>query len=177
MLPRRVAGSAIDIQPAPADSRGNAPPLPTSDSRRTAYVAWITVCVVWGTTYLAIRIALESIPPLLMAAMRYTAAGTILAALLRARGERLPGVRAWPSLFLLGVLLLGLGNGGVVWAEQTVPSGLTAVLVATSPFWITGIDVVLGGERLTARRWVGLVIGFVGIVALVWQDLQVGDRR
>ena len=135
------------------------------------------MCLVWGTTYLAIRIALESIPPLLMAAMRYTAAGTILAVILRLRGARLPGPRAWPSLIVLGVLLLGLGNGGVVWAEQTVPSGLTAVLVATSPFWITGIDVILGGERLTARRWAGLLIGFVGIVALVWQDLRVGDRR
>ena len=131
----------------------------------------------WGTTYLAIRIALESIPPLLMAAMRYTAAGTILATILKLRGERLPGVRAWPSLFLLGVLLLGFGNGGVVWAEQTIPSGLTAVLVATSPFWITGIDVVLGGDRLDRRRWLGLLVGFGGIVALVWQDLQVGDRR
>jgi drug/metabolite transporter (DMT)-like permease len=132
---------------------------------------------VWGTTYLAIRIALESIPPLLMAAMRYTTAGTMLALILRVRGERLPGPRAWPSLFLLGVLLLGFGNGGVVWAEQTVPSGLTAVLVATSPFWITGIDVVFGGERLTRRRWLGLLVGFAGIVALVWDDLQVGDRR
>jgi drug/metabolite transporter (DMT)-like permease len=132
---------------------------------------------VWGTTYLAIRIALESIPPLLMAAMRYTAAGAMLAAMLRLRGERLPGPRAWPSLIVLGVLLLGCGNGGVVWAEQTVPSGLTAVLVATSPFWITGIDVTFGGERLTPRRWSGLLIGFAGIVALVWQDLQLGDRR
>jgi drug/metabolite transporter (DMT)-like permease len=129
---------------------------------------------VWGTTYLAIRIALESIPPLLMAGIRYTTAGTLLAAILRARGERLPGVRAWPSLFVLGVLLLGLGNGGVVWAEQTVPSGLTAVLVATSPFWITGIDIARGGEPLTRRRWLGLLIGFVGIVALVWNDLYPG---
>jgi drug/metabolite transporter (DMT)-like permease len=132
---------------------------------------------VWGTTYLAIRIALESIPPLLMAGMRYTAAGTILAVMLRLRGERLPRPQAWPSLFVLGVLLLGFGNGGVVWAEQTIPSGLTAVLVATSPFWITGIDIVFGGEPLTPRRWMGLLIGFAGIVALVWNDLQVGDRR
>ena len=137
----------------------------------------MTVCLVWGTTYLAIRIALESIPPLLMAAMRYTTAGTMLALILHVRGERLPGPRAWPSLFVLGVLLLGFGNGGVVWAEQTVPSGLTAVLVATSPFWITGIDVVLGGEHLTRRRWLGLLVGFIGIVALVSDDLQVGDRR
>jgi len=152
-------------------------PNPESRLLTRAYLAWLTVCLVWGTTYLAIRIALESIPPLLMAAMRYTTAGTILAVMLRARGERLPGPRAWPSLVVLGVLLLGFGNGGVVWAEQTVPSGLTAVLVATSPFWITGLDVTLGGERLTPRRWIGLLTGFAGIVALVWNDLQVGDRR
>ena len=170
---------------APADSRLATPdprdesriPHPESRERRRAYLAWATVCVVWGTTYLAIRIALESIPPLLMAAMRYTTAGSILALTLKVRGHRLPGPRAWPSLVVLGVLLLGFGNGGVVWAEQTVPSGLTAVLVATSPFWITGIDLILGGERLTARRWIGLLVGFCGIVALVWEDLQVGDRR
>lgn len=135
------------------------------------------MCIVWGTTYLAIRIALETIPPLLMAAMRYTAAGAILATILRLRGERLPGRRAWPSLLVLGVLLLGFGNGGVVWAEQTVPSGMTAVLVATSPFWLTGIDVVFGGERLTPRRWIGLLVGFGGIVALVWPELEVGPNR
>ena len=140
-------------------------------------MAWITVCLVWGTTYLAIRIALESIPPLLMAAMRYSAAGAILAFVLRARGERLPDARAWPSLVLLGILLLGFGTGGVVWAEQTVPSGMTAVLVATSPFWLTGFDVMFGGERLTARRWIGLLVGFGGIVALVWPELEVGPNR
>jgi drug/metabolite transporter (DMT)-like permease len=112
-----------------------------------------------------------------MAAMRYTTAGVILATALRARGERLPGMRAWPSLIVLGILLLGLGNGGVVWAEQTVPSGLTAVLVATSPFWLTTIDVIFGGERLTARRWIGLAVGFLGIVTLVWPELQVGPNR
>jgi len=108
-----------------------------------AYAAWVTVCLVWGTTYLAIRIALESIPPLLMGGIRYVIAGSMLAAILAARGERLPGPREWPYLAVLGTLLIGFGNGGVVWAEQTVPSGLTAVLVATSPFWMTGIDAML----------------------------------
>ncbi len=168
MVPGRVVAAARHESTSPtAESR----------SRKRAYAAWVTVCLVWGTTYLAIRIALESIPPLLMAGMRYTAAGTILALLLRARGERLPRPGAWPSLFVLGVLLLGLGNGGVVWAEQTVPSGLTAVLVATSPFWMTGIDVTFGGEPLTPRRWLGLLIGFGGIVALVWPELELGNRR
>jgi len=153
--------------------------LTTHESRQRtrAYFAWLTVCIVWGTTYLAIRIALDTIPPLLMGALRYSIAGSILAIILKVRGERLPGPRAWPSLIVLGVLLLGLGNGGVVWAEQTVPSGLTAVLVATSPFWITGLDRMFGGDKLTAIKWIGLLIGFIGIVTLVWPELQVGPNR
>jgi drug/metabolite transporter (DMT)-like permease len=133
------------------------------------------VCVVWGTTYLAIRISLETLPPFLMAAIRWLAAGSILAIALKLRGERLPRPSAWPSLTILGILLLGFGNGGVVWAEQTVPSGLAAVLVATCPFWMVGIDVLMpGGEALTLRRNAGLVVGFGGIVLLVWPEIQVG---
>src|SRR5690242_11604814 len=142
-------------------------------STRRAYVAWAIVCVVWGTTYLAIRVALESIPPMLMAAMRWIAAGIALIAWLKWRGERLPGPRAWPALTVLGVLLLGFGNGAVVWAEQTVASGLTAVLVATVPFWMVGIDRFMSGpERLSVRRIVGLMVGFAGIVMLVWPELR-----
>lgn len=114
-------------------------------------------------------------PPLAMAAARWIAAGTLLIAILKARGEPLPPPREWPALTLLGVLLLGFGNGAVVWAEQTVPSGLTAVLVAMSPFWMVGIDAVTpDGERLTRRRVAGLVVGFGGIVLLVWPELMVG---
>jgi drug/metabolite transporter (DMT)-like permease len=143
---------------------------------RRAYLAWITVCLIWGTTYLAIRIALETIPPLIMAAVRWIVAGGLLILILRLRGERMPDRREWPALTLLGILLLGFGNGGVVWAEQTVPSGLTAVLVATSPFWMVGIDATMaGGERLTVRRTVGLIVGFSGIVLLVWPEIRVGE--
>ena len=143
-----------------------------------AYAAWIAVCLIWGTTYLAIRISLETIPPLLMAAMRWIAAGGLLIAALALRGERLPAPREWPSLTLLGVLLLGFGNGAVVWAEQTVPSGLTAVLVATSPFWMVGIDAAMrGGEALTWRRLFGLLVGFGGIVMLVWPEIHVGESE
>jgi drug/metabolite transporter (DMT)-like permease len=133
------------------------------------------VCLIWGTTYLGIRIALESIPPLLMAAMRWITAGGVMVALLAVRGETLPAPREWPSLALLGILLLGFGNGAVVWAEQTVPSGLTAVLVATSPFWMVGIEAMTAsGERITTRRLLGLVIGFAGIVMLVWPEISFG---
>jgi len=143
---------------------------------RRAYLAWIAVCLIWGTTYLAIRIALESIPPLIMAAVRWIVAGGLLILILRLRGERMPDRREWPALTLLGILLLGFGNGGVVWAEQTVPSGLTAVLVATSPFWMVGIDAMMaGGERLTVRRTVGLIVGFSGIVLLVWPEIRMGE--
>jgi len=145
------------------------PPAPSA----RAYVAWLAVCLIWGTTYLAIRISLETIPPLLMAAMRWIAAGSLLIALLALRGETLPRRREWPSLAILGILLLGFGNGAVVWAEQTVPSGLTAVLVATSPFWMVGLDALMpGGEPLHPRRVIGLIVGFGGIVMLVWPEIH-----
>jgi drug/metabolite transporter (DMT)-like permease len=108
-----------------------------------------------------------------MAACRWIAAGSLLILILALRGERLPARREWPSLAILGILLLGFGNGAVVWAEQTVPSGLTAVLVATSPFWMVGFDALMpDGDALTVRRVLGLVIGFGGIVMLVWPELR-----
>jgi drug/metabolite transporter (DMT)-like permease len=100
------------------------------NTQRRAYAAWIAVCLIWGTTYLGIRVALESMPPFLMAAFRWMVGGAVLLSMLKARGESIPDPRSWPGLALLGVLFIGFGNGGVVWAEQTVPSGLTAVLAA-----------------------------------------------
>jgi len=145
---------------------------------RRAYLAWVAVCLIWGTTYLAIRVALETIPPFLMGAFRWIVAGVLIVAILAVRGERLPPVRLWTSLAVLGVLLIGCGNGGVVWAEQTVPSGLTAVLVAMSPFWMVGVEAFMpGGDPLTVRRVAGLLIGFAGIVMLVWPELRVGGAR
>lgn len=147
--------------------------MSTTSASARAYAAWVTICVVWGTTYLAIRIALETIPPMLMAGMRWTAAGAVLLAGFTVSGEPLPALRAWPMLTLLGVLLIGFGNGGVVWAEQTLPSGSTALLVATVPFWMIGVEWLAGTlERLTLRRVSGLVIGFLGILVLVWPELR-----
>lgn len=140
-----------------------------------AYVAWITVCIVWGTTYLAIRVALETVPVFLLAGIRWFAAGVILAGILVATGRRLPGRALWGALLLLGFLMNVLGNGFVVWGEQYVPSGLTAVVIATVPFWSVGIEALLPkGEKFSARAMTGLLIGFGGIVVLVWPDLTMG---
>lgn len=140
--------------------------------RRNAWIAFIAVCVIWGTTYLAIKVALETIPPFLMGGIRYLIAGTLLGGILVARGERLPPAREWGSLALLGFLMIALGNGGVNWAEQYLASGITAVVIATSPFWMVAIDAMLpGGERLSGRKLTGLLVGFSGIVLLVWPDI------
>jgi drug/metabolite transporter (DMT)-like permease len=136
----------------------------------------VIVCLVWGTTYLAIRIALETLPPFIMSGYRWLAAGTLLVAILKLRGALLPPPAAWPSLAILGVLLIGVGNGAVVWAEQSIPSGLAAVLVAASPFWIVAVERLRpDGEVLTVRGIAGLAVGFVGIVVLVWPDLDVSS--
>jgi drug/metabolite transporter (DMT)-like permease len=145
---------------------------------RLAYAAWIAVCVLWGTTYLGIRIALETVPPMLMGGLRWPAAGAAILAVLRLRGDALPPPREWVSLAILGILLIGFGNGGVVWAEQTLPSGLTAVLVAMIPFWMVGVERLSGrAVPLTPVRLAGLVIGFSGIVLLVWPEIQFGEGR
>lgn len=149
----------------------------TPASNRTAYAAWLVVCVLWGTTYLAIAIALETLPPLFMAGCRYIVAGTILVAVLRARGAPMPAPASWGQLAVLGILLLGLGNGGLVWAEQTIPSGFAALLVAMTPFWMVGIDSLMpGSERMTRRQIGGLVVGFAGVLMLVWPEVAAGGR-
>jgi drug/metabolite transporter (DMT)-like permease len=148
---------------------------PSARQRRLAYVAWAAVCVIWGTTYLGIRVSLESIPPALMGGLRWTVAGALLTAYLVVRGERLPPPSRWGSIALLGFLLLGLGNGGVVVAEQWIPSGLTAVLVGTSPFWMSTVEACIpGGERLRLPVVAGLLVGFSGILVLVWPELSTG---
>lgn len=159
---------------SPASGRPSISPI----FNRRAYAAWLLVCLLWGTTYLAIRISLETIPPLLMAGFRWVTAGSLLVTMLKVRGEHLPSPRSWPSLAVLGLLLLGFGNGAVVWAEQTVPSGLTAVLVAMCPFWMVGLEAFMpDGDPLTLRRVIGLLVGFVGIVTLVWPEVHVGGGR
>jgi drug/metabolite transporter (DMT)-like permease len=152
----------------------------TARQRHLAYLSWMTVCVVWGTTYLGIRVCLETVPPMLMGGFRWLSAGAVLAAYVIASGESLPGRDRWSGIALLGFLMLGLGNGGVVVAEQWVPSGLAAVIVASNPFWMAAVEAALpDGEPLRANIIIGLVLGFTGIVVLVWPDLTIkgADHR
>jgi drug/metabolite transporter (DMT)-like permease len=140
-----------------------------------AYLAFITVCVVWGTTYLAISVALETVPVLLVAGLRWMFAGVVMSALMLATGRGLPGPRLWLPLALLGLLMNVVGNGFVVYAQQYVASGLTAVLIATTPFWSALIERLLpNGERFTRRSLTGLALGFSGIVVLVWPEMTNG---
>jgi drug/metabolite transporter (DMT)-like permease len=140
---------------------------------RLAYIALVAVCVIWGTTYLGIRVALEAVPPALMGAFRWITAGTLLITYVWLRGQPLPHVGSWGSLAMQGLLMLGFGNGFVNWAEQSVPSGLAAVVIATSPFFMAGVESLhAGGERLSRRAFLGLVLGFIGILVLVWPDLH-----
>jgi drug/metabolite transporter (DMT)-like permease len=147
----------------------------TPRQRRAAYFAWVTVCIVWGTTYLGIRICLETIPPMLMGGLRWTIAGLLLAIYVVASRQKLPSRARWPGILLLGFLMLVLGNGGVVVAEQWIPSGLAAVIVASNPFWMAAVEAAVpNGEKLTGTIVSGLLVGFTGILVLVWPDLTLG---
>ncbi len=130
--------------------------------------AFAAIYVVWGSTYLAIRFAIESMPPFLMAGMRFLIAGSIMYAFLRLRGARKPTGSNWRSAGLVGCLMLLGGNGLVCWAEQHVASGLAALLIATVPLWMVTLDFVFyRGPKPTALIALGLVAGLVGILVLI----------
>lgn len=128
-------------------------------------LALLAVYVVWGSTYLAIRIALEGFPPFLMAGLRFLLAGGVLYLVLRLRGAPAPRRQQWGSAALVGGLLLLGGNGGVVMAEQWVASGLTALGVATVALW-SAIFAGLWGQWPRRLEWVGLAVGFAGVALL-----------
>ncbi len=140
-----------------------------------AHLAFVAVCLIWGTTYLAITVALETVPVLLVAGLRWMGAGVMLTGVLLAMGKRMPPRRLWGPLILLGFLMNIMGNGFVVYAQQYVPSGLTAVLIATTPFWSALTERLLpNGDRFSKRALIGLTIGFSGIVVLVWPEMSQG---
>lgn len=145
--------------------------------RKLAFIAWFTIALVWGTTFLAIRLALETIPVALLAGLRWLAAGILLVAMLPLFGERLPPLHTWRAIAFVGFLMNVLGNGLLVWAEQYVASGLTAVIVGMVPFWSVLVEAVSpGGERLTRWTLGGLAAGFGGILVLVWPELSAGGE-
>lgn len=144
------------------------------NERTLAYVAFGVVCIVWGTTYLAIRVAIRSLPTLLFPGLRFALGGTLLLGIAMLRGERLPRRRSdWWNLLLIGVLMVGVANVAVVWAEHYVMSGFAALLVATAPFWMAILEALRpGGERLSSRKAAGLAIGFTGVGLLVAPEIH-----
>ena len=138
-------------------------------SRFKVILAFACIYLIWGSTYLAIRFAVETIPPLLMAGVRFVIAGGLLYGWLALRGETMPPTRRqWSAAAILGGLFFLGGNGAVSWSETRVPSGLAALLVATIPFWIVLFDWMRrGGTRPSAAVLCGVLAGFAGVVLLV----------
>jgi len=155
-----------------AVSRVFAPELrrPTATMSAFTWLALGTVYLVWGSTYLGIRLSLDGVPPFFMGAVRFILAGALLAAWVVARGEwRAIAVRPaeWLGAAGIGTALLLGGNGGVILAEQFIPSGVAALCVATAPMWMALIDRLAFGQRLSRLGIAGLLVGFCGVVLLV----------
>ena len=137
-----------------------------------AYLALASTCFFWGTTYLAIRVALESFSPALLVAGRFLLSGSIMVGLVLALGYKLPRGRelGWTTLF--GIILLGGGNGCLVYSERLIPSSLAALFITLSPFWFSAIEALIpGGERLRLPVLGGIVTGFMGVAILIVPDL------
>ena len=138
----------------------------------SGWAALGVVWVVWGSTYLAIRVGDRTIPPLAMAAVRYLIAGALLFPVAWLGTRRQPGQPGFPSraqwagTAVVGVLLLAFGNGGVCYAEQTLPSGLAALLVGSVPLWMALADLAINGHRIRLRGWLALAIGLAGVGVL-----------
>lgn len=137
--------------------------------RMLPYAAFAVVCLVWGTTYLAIRIAVTTMTPFLLTGARYLSAGVLLFIVAKLRGEVIPrNRRVLGDTALCGTLMVAIGNLTVVWAEQWVPSGFAALFVGTAPFWVALIELTnRSGERVEPRRAIGMLIGFAGVAMLV----------
>jgi drug/metabolite transporter (DMT)-like permease len=137
--------------------------------RALAYAAFAIVCIVWGTTYLAIRIAVTTMTPFLLTGARFLFGGIVLFIIAKLHGDSIPrSRRVLGDVILCGVLMVAIGNLSVIWAEQWVPSGMAALFVGTAPFWVALIELMRrSGERLELRRGIGMLIGFVGVALLV----------
>ncbi len=146
-------------------------------SRSALVLAFSAIYLIWGSTYLAIRVAVATMPPFLMAGARFIIAGTLLLAFLRWRGTAWPNARQWRVNTIIGTFLLLGGNGLVVWAEQVLPSGITALLIGVSPlFFVLTEWAWPGGLRPTALTMVALLMGFAGVtwLAAPWENAAQG---
>jgi drug/metabolite transporter (DMT)-like permease len=133
-----------------------------------AYAALACVCVFWGTTYLGIRVALESFSPVSLMGIRYTISGGVMLMVARAMGVHLPRGRELWQTALFGLFALGIGTGTLSWAELTIPSGLAALFCTTSPFWMVGIEALRrDGEALHGPTILGMLVGLGGVIFLV----------
>jgi drug/metabolite transporter (DMT)-like permease len=138
-------------------------------------LAFAAVYIIWGTTYLAIRVAVQTIPPFFMAGTRFVIAGGLMYLFLRARGAPPPQRFHWPAAIIVGALLLGGGSGLVTWSEQTIPSSVAALVIATVPLWITLFDMLIyKAGRPDKKVIAGLLLGFLGILLLLGPDQLMG---
>ncbi|HVF38260.1 MAG TPA: EamA family transporter [Gemmatimonadaceae bacterium] len=143
----------------------------SAPSRSKIIAAFAAIYIIWGSTYLAIRFALETLPPFSTAGVRFLISGAILYAWARSRADERPTRLHWRNAGVVGACLLLGGNGGVMWAEQYVPSGIAALLVAILPFWMVLIDWARPGGTLPGRGvMIGLLVGLIGLVVLVGPD-------
>ncbi len=138
-----------------------------------AYLAWIAICIIWGTTYLFIRVGVETIPPMLFAGFRWIIAGTIFITILRLNGKQFPKREDLIHIAIIGIALLGFGNGLVVVGEQWIESGLAALLIATTPFWMVGTESFLpAGPKLNWMVIMGLIVGCLGVGLIFGGNLK-----
>ncbi|TMI19096.1 drug/metabolite exporter YedA [Candidatus Bathyarchaeota archaeon] len=143
-------------------------PLPVLSLRLQIALAFLSIYTIWGSTYLAIRFAIETFPPFLMAAIRFLIAGGALYTWMRLRGAQRPTRANWKAATIIGGLLLLGGNGGVTKAEQVIPSGLTAVLITIVPIWMALLELLQKNRVVpTPQVVLGLVLGFGGVILLV----------
>ena len=136
--------------------------------RKLIIAAFAVIYLIWGSTYLGIRFAVETLPPFLMGGVRFLTAGFILYIWLRRTGTPVPTKVNWRHAVVAAALLLGIGNGGVNWAEQKVPSGLTALIIAGTPVWFALFDWLRpGGARPALQVTLGIAVGFAGVALLL----------
>jgi drug/metabolite transporter (DMT)-like permease len=136
------------------------------------YAALVAVCFFWGTTYLGIRMSLETFPPLMLVCARYVISGLLIVLFAKFRGMYLPRGRELAAACFSGLLVLGVGNGALVFAETAIPSGMASLIIAMSPFWMIGAEALLpGGERLHGPTVAGMLVGLAGSSLLFAPDV------